>query len=269
MEQQENNKNIEQEEQELNILDLVKIAWANWYWFVISIVLCLSIAFVYLKWAPKVYTRTASVLIKDDKKGGGFSEANAFGDLGITMGSRNVDNEVLVFKANRLMEMVVKRLHLDINYSIKEGLRTVDLYTQSPINLTFPEAEGEQVFSLKATPLDDKKVLLHDFKIANTEGKLVEAGKPMEVLLGDSVNTPVGPLKIEASLDYSERYWNKDISINKRAASAVTNAYQAALNASLASKTSTIINLTLQDRSIPRTKWRSTRPTSSQNVCSS
>ena len=69
MEQFENNNNIEQQEPELNILDLIKIALANWYWFVISAVLCVSVAFVYLKWAPKIYTRTASVLIKDDKKG--------------------------------------------------------------------------------------------------------------------------------------------------------------------------------------------------------
>lgn len=252
MEQFENNNNIEQQEPELNILDLIKIALANWYWFVISAVLCVSVAFVYLKWAPKIYTRTASVLIKDDKKGGGFSESNAFGDLGITMSSRNVDNEVLVFKANRLMEMVVKRLHLDINYSIKEGLRTVDLYTRAPISLTFPEAEGEQTFSLKATPINKQKVLLHDFKTINTEGELVEVGKPIQVMLGDSVNTPVGPVKIEATLDYSDRYWNKEINVSKSSVSSVTNAYQAALNASLASKTSTIINLTLQDRSIPR-----------------
>ena len=57
MEQFENNNNIEQQEPELNILDLIKIALANWYWFVISAVLCVSVAFVYLKWAPKIYTR--------------------------------------------------------------------------------------------------------------------------------------------------------------------------------------------------------------------
>ena len=54
MEQFENNNNIEQQEPELNILDLIKIALANWYWFVISAVLCVSVAFGYLKWAPKI-----------------------------------------------------------------------------------------------------------------------------------------------------------------------------------------------------------------------
>lgn len=80
----------------------------------------------------KVYTRTASVLIKDDAKGGAMSESAAFEDLGLFGTKRNVDNEVLVFKSRRLMTEVARNLHLDVSYTVKDGLRTVELYTQSP-----------------------------------------------------------------------------------------------------------------------------------------
>ena len=103
-----------------------------------------------LKWAPKVYTRTASVLIKDDAKGGAMSESAAFEDLGLFGSKRNVDNEVLVFKSRRLMTEVARNLHLDVSYTVKDGLRTVELYTQSPVQLSFPDAEEAQAFSLKA-----------------------------------------------------------------------------------------------------------------------
>ena len=146
----EQETNIRMEENELNLGDILQTVLANWYWFVLSVVVCAGTAFLYLKWAPKVYTRTASVLIKDDAKGGAMSESAAFEDLGLFGSKRNVDNEVLVFKSRRLMTEVARNLHLDVSYTVKDGLRTVELYTQSPVQLSFPDAEEAQAFSLKA-----------------------------------------------------------------------------------------------------------------------
>ena len=58
--EQETNTRVE--ESELNLGDILQTVLANWYWFVLSVVVCAGAAFLYLKWAPKVYTRTASVL---------------------------------------------------------------------------------------------------------------------------------------------------------------------------------------------------------------
>jgi len=69
--EQETNTRVE--ESELNLGDILQTVLANWYWFVLSVVVCAGATFLYLKWAPKVYTRTASVLIKDDAKGGAMS----------------------------------------------------------------------------------------------------------------------------------------------------------------------------------------------------
>ena len=143
----EQETNIRMEENELNLGDILQTVLANWYWFVLSVVVCAGTAFLYLKWAPKVYTRTASVLIKDDAKGGAMSESAAFEDLGLFGTKRNVDNEVLVFKSRRLMTEVARNLHLDVSYTVKDGLRTVELYTQSPVQLSFPDAEEAQAFS--------------------------------------------------------------------------------------------------------------------------
>ena len=99
-----------QEENGLNLGDMFKIIIANWYWFVISIIVCVAGAYLYLAKTPPIYTRTATVLIQDERKGGAVSESAAFNDLGIMYGGRNVDNEILVFKAHRLMETVVRRL---------------------------------------------------------------------------------------------------------------------------------------------------------------
>ena len=161
----EQETNIRMEENELNLGDILQTVLANWYWFVLSVVVCAGTAFLYLKWAPKVYTRTASVLIKDDAKGGAMSESAAFEDLGLFGSKRNVDNEVLVFKSRRLMTEVARNLHLDVSYTVKDGLRMVELYTQSPVQLSFPDAEEAQAFSLKAVPVSGKEVILSGFTL--------------------------------------------------------------------------------------------------------
>ena len=165
--EQETNTRVE--ESELNLGDILQTVLANWYWFVLSVVVCAGAAFLYLKWAPKVYTRTASVLIKDDAKGGAMSESAAFEDLGLFGTKRNVDNEVLVFKSRRLMTEVARNLHLDVSYTVKDGLRTVELYTQSPVQLSFPDAEEAQAFSLKAVPVSGKEVVLSGFTLGGQE----------------------------------------------------------------------------------------------------
>ena len=188
----EQETNIRMEENELNLGDILQTVLANWYWFVLSVVVCAGTAFLYLKWAPKVYTRTASVLIKDDAKGGAMSESAAFEDLGLFGSKRNVDNEVLVFKSRRLMTEVARNLHLDVSYQVKRGLRTVELYTHSPVVLSFPETEESQSFALKVTPLSKEKVRLSDFITADSNGQRVEIKKAQDVALNDTVQTPVG-----------------------------------------------------------------------------
>ena len=245
--EQETNTRVE--ESELNLGDILQTVLANWYWFVLSVVVCAGAAFLYLKWAPKVYTRTASVLIKDDAKGGAMSESAAFEDLGLFGTKRNVDNEVLVFKSRRLMTEVARNLHLDVSYTVKDGLRTVELYTQSPVQLSFPDAEEAQAFSLKAVPVSGKEVVLSGFILGGQE---VADGKPVKVALNDTVTTPVGRVVVVPSLYYGDKYFNTVVQVTKSPLQDVALRFQGGLQATLASKTATIINLTLQDVSIPR-----------------
>ena len=250
-----NTQQQQDEENVLNLWDLYLVLKANWKWFALSIVACLGLACLYLLWAPKVYTRTASILIKDEQKGGaGMANAYGFADLDMFGVQRNVDNEVIVFKAYRLMHIVAQRLHLDVSYTIKEGLRTVELYRESPVVLSFPDVEEAQSFSFKVTPLSDKEVQLSDFVALNEEGDEVEYDEVQKVALNDTVNTPIGRMVVVPSLYYTDLYYNEAIKVRKSNMAKVVEKYQADLQSALASKTATIINLTLQDVSISRTE---------------
>lgn len=65
-----NQKNTKPGQQDdfLRIQDLLYLCLARWKWFVLSLVITIGVATVYILRTPAVYTRTASVLIKEDSK---------------------------------------------------------------------------------------------------------------------------------------------------------------------------------------------------------
>lgn len=242
-----NKKNTNSEA--LTISDLVKIVLANWKWFVLSVLLCLGGAFYYIKKSPYIYSRSASVLIKDETKGTQLpNAAAAFSEVNMLNLSSTVDNEVLIFKSKRLMIEVARKLKLDITYSRRGKFREWDLYSTTPVILTFPEALETSAFSLKVTPLDAKQVLLSDFP--KMEG--TESVEQLKVNLNDTVNTPVGKLAVTPTLYYTSDYYHVPITVRKANLEKVGLVYNTVLKSTVASKTSSIINLSIADVSARR-----------------
>ena len=92
---------------------LFYLCLANWYWTVISLVITIGIALVYLLTTPPSYTRSASILIKEDAKGNAISGdiSSTFADMGLFQSSTNVNNELISLRSPAVMLDVVKRLH--------------------------------------------------------------------------------------------------------------------------------------------------------------
>ena len=43
----------------INLHDIIRMILMNWYWFVLSVLVCLGVAYYYLAKTPKIYSRTA------------------------------------------------------------------------------------------------------------------------------------------------------------------------------------------------------------------
>ena len=61
--QQEN----ETEKSSFDIRTLYTMVVLNWKWFVLSLIVCLSLAMVYLKLATPIYQANVKLLIKEDQ----------------------------------------------------------------------------------------------------------------------------------------------------------------------------------------------------------
>jgi capsular exopolysaccharide synthesis family protein len=216
-------------------------------WFILSVLVCGLIGFLYVRSTPKTYQRTATVLVKDERKGGGLrSESAAFQDIFYSMRS-SVDNEIGVFKSKRLMYDVAKQLRLDVSYKIRDGLRDRELYSSTPIIVDFPDIEPLQTLSMTATLLDNRQVELKDLVCGKEEDSEVRV-----LQSGDTLQTPVGEMVLTVAPLIEQDYIGKPVQITKRSLKAVANNYNARLEVDVANKQSSIINLTLKDENIKR-----------------
>ncbi len=243
--EQQNNLTPAVEEQEINLNDLFYLLLQNWKWFALSILVCVGLAVLYIKATPSEYSRSATVLIKDNSRGGTpMGESAMFQDFGLFNIKNSVDNEILVFQSKRLMRDVVTRLNLDKSYKVREGLKNVELYTQSPVMIQLADAEHPNELAFNITPLSATEVLLTDFS--------EEGDAEMTVALRDTVETPVGRLAVVPTLYYGDSYFDREIQVAKSDIAELALTYQKKVQVNLANKMATMINLSVIDESIPR-----------------
>ena len=144
MNQENSAKNYSEQEQSLNIQELLLKYLNYWPWFVGSVVACVAVAFLYLKMTTPIYSVSATIMIKDDKKGGSMaSEMAAFQDLGLFAQSTNFDNELEVLKSKSLIKQVVLEMNAYSSYTVRQGLRTVELYKDSPLLVEMTPQEND------------------------------------------------------------------------------------------------------------------------------
>lgn len=210
-----------------------------WYLFPVFVFLALTAAFFYLQVTPPIYSTKTSILIKDDKKGLGGSQGDMLSELSSQFGGNKlVENEVEILKSQTLMEQVIKELNLDVAYTTKVGLRTINIYNESPIILK-PEIITDHALE---EPLVIHLVDSTHFKF-NDEDKVHTFGQRFNNAWGAFVIT-----KGKAKSEY------EDINVVFGDVKGLTEALLGRLTVQQPNIKSTIIELTFEDVSLQRGK---------------
>lgn len=226
----------------LRIQDLFILCLAKWYWFVISLAVVLGVAVTYLLMTPPVYTRSASLLIKEDGNNSSANEAaGVLGDIDIFRTSTNINNEMLSIQSPAVMYEVVRRLHLDVNYTTDGRFYDPVIYgSDNPYEVSFFDLGDAESASFTLRPDKDGQVKLTDFT-RNGE----EADGDAVTALNDTVQTPVGRLLVNARPGSTAA--QQTVFVSRISLQAATADYSSRLTVALNDEKSTVVNLTLQD----------------------
>ena len=245
-----NTPNQSQQEESIQLMDLVYKCLSKWHWFVISVVLCLGVAVYYVLKTPPVYTRSAEIMIKTNSRGRSISsEGDPFSELGLFSTNTNVYNEIKALAAKSSMLEVVKRLNLDMNYTVDGRLHEYVLYGSSlPFTAEIVDIPEQASAAFDLDVSEDGVVNMTNFTYG---GDPVEKGAVVTGAFADTLATPVGNVLIVPTIHYEAKTY-PTVHVRRSSYRSATSRYSSELSVSLADKMSQVVQLTVNDISIKR-----------------
>ena len=239
----------------INFATIFTAVVLNWKWFVLSIVICLGLAAVYLRYATPIYQVSAKLLIKDnDQNSPNSANKNAMlnsATLGLISNSNGFDNEMEILTSHSLALQVVKDMKIYVDYYFVGKVKDELLYRQQPINVDMDEAHLNKLnmpVQLKITREDN------NYKISGTcyvpVDKLASKG-PFKFertvqSIPSTIYTRVGVIQLTQS-PYAVMKDGESIKVFIYSPQMAANKYVEELSATQTSKTTTIAQLTLND----------------------
>ena len=243
----------------LSLRDIIDTFVYNWKWFVISVIICLLASRLYLATKPKIYKRSAVMLVKDDSGSGSTSSRSRGGTdalmqlNGVVMGS-SVKNEVYILQSHQIMKQVVRNLNLDVYYSYKHHLQTRNLYNVKPFVVEFDSADVETLVPYSfQVELDGTRAHITNFTMPQKEEE-EQANVDILVELGTPFRLPAtqGELRLVPNEKYLSEFNGKRINVTHTTVEAAAYSYGAGLAAGELDKESTLVGITYTDQDISR-----------------
>lgn len=228
--------------QSLNVVDLTMYLVSKWKWFLISIVICVGVAWLKYARAPFVYFRSATVIIKDPSNKTSTAGLDRYDNY---INKVNVANEILQFRSKELLREVIQRTHADVSYQVKDGLRMNELYSLAPVSVSFVDATKEQGMAFTVIPQNEKQVVITDF--ASKEDK-----ESYTVALNDTLLLSTGRIVVTATNFYGDKWKGQKVHVRKLPIDAMVAYYQGNIGIRQEEDESSILTLSMKDASAAR-----------------
>src|SRR6478736_1786076 len=111
----------------INIKALVQKLGSKWYYFVITLILVLPLAYLYNEYADRVYQIRASILLNGEVKNGIDNEKFLKG-MELFTSHTAIEDEIGILKSYQLVERTIRRLDFGVSYYEKKNFKTYENY---------------------------------------------------------------------------------------------------------------------------------------------
>jgi tyrosine-protein kinase Etk/Wzc len=231
-------KTYTEDEEENLFQDLLFKFLPYWPLFLLLVLLGAGGAWFYLRYKVPVYSTSASILIKDEKKG--LDDSKALEALDIFGSKKIVENEIEVIQSKTLAQEVVKRLHLYAPVTIEGRVTDRSGYVNAPLVISVQNPD-----SLTAS----NKVYFH---YLSREQKVELENHTYAI--NSWINTRYGTLRFEPNPYFKpaekEEYTEEKerlMYFNLVPVKSAANGIIGRMRVSASSKQSTVINLSILD----------------------
>ena len=226
----------------------------HWQWFVLSVLLCLAGAFVYLRFKQPTYSADVKILIKEvDEGAAAMTGAMDLSQFGVVSNTNGFNNELEIISSKNLAIRTVKSLKLYVNYRLGGTVRDTEIYKNSPFLVDIEENRLEDLetpISLEIT--EAKEGVVVKTKVQRLVGEEYAEVESEEVLkeLPGTLRLPEGVLMIQRNPGGELK--GKTLFVDVMPLRSVARRYVGALSVSPTSKTTTVAQLRVVDTNVGR-----------------
>ena len=133
-----------------------------WHWFLLSLVVFVAGAWLYLRYTEPVYQMSARILIKSDnsRKSSTSEMLSQMEDFGFLTNSEGIDNEIEVIQSRMLLRDAVKDLKLYTEYRTVGSVIKPIAYKTQPVNVDLEPTRLDSLDKLLLTGVRSIKIEL-------------------------------------------------------------------------------------------------------------
>ncbi len=259
----EENKNLglaspmgEQEEtSSINFQTIYTAVILHWKWFVLSLIICMGCAMIYLRYKTPVYQAYAKLLIKDDdsRGRGGKSGVLTTSNLGIMSNSTGIDNEMEILSSLSIAQQAVRDLKLYVNYSLEGKVKDHLIYNSEPISVDLDPSHLEKLnypISLEINRKGSSYTVTGEYLNPKTGEK--NSIEKTITSFPTRIDTKTGIITLQSNGDRGLLPEGRALKVTILSPKSVAAKYAGSLSVSQTSKTTTIAELVLKDESPQR-----------------
>ncbi|WP_100615822.1 GumC family protein [Confluentibacter citreus] len=237
--------------EEVNLKKTLLTYTRHWKWFVFSCILCIVVALLYLRYTPQEYSAYAKIMFVDDGTSSVPSN-DILKDLrrfSETEGKKTED-EIEALRSRHIMESVVKKLSLNIQYSKKGRVHETPLYKNSPVKINFTVSDSIVASSKFSFSINILSETAFDFVVENELKELVS----VKSAFGKNITTPMGDIIILPTIDDISELAGETIYVNIVPVTQMAEYYKNVILVGQTVEFSKVINLSLNDVVLNRSK---------------
>ena len=135
---------LEVEEEKGSFFDLraiLDVLILNWQWFLLSLIICLGIAWLHLRYTTPYYSAYAKMFVKTNST----TNLRSINALGEVVQSYGMENEKLIVKSTAIAEETIRDLKLYTRYNAKGLIRNSSLYKNQPVTVEIDPVSVEKL----------------------------------------------------------------------------------------------------------------------------
>ncbi|MCF6298129.1 MAG: Wzz/FepE/Etk N-terminal domain-containing protein, partial [Flavobacteriaceae bacterium] len=233
------------ERKEITLNEIISDYTRYWYLFVVGVIIAIIVALIMLRYATPVYETQTTIIVKDERSGGGAVELAAFSELPFfanSFSSKKMESEIVIIKSRNIISKTIEALKLNVVYNIEGTIKRTELYSYKPINLKVLNPKSDYKIAIPEiviTILDATKFKLN-FK-EESDSKIYN--------FGDVLTFPFGEIVVVPNFENEEKYAvyiNKPIYVKYYPLDKVARLYQGKIETLHDGKNGDVLRLKLK-----------------------